>query len=180
MKLKPSITELINLLDKPALLKWSNKIGLQGIKLEEYRSESRQKGTNKHKEVEEFIKSGICQTDIQKKFKDLSRDWKNVRSEQFIETDFYTGKYDIYFEWNNIKYIADFKSSLGIYYENVLQLVAYSLAVKCDKMAIIELDTLRLKEVILLANKAKFENMLKHLAAIHFLKSQTQYRWEAK
>jgi hypothetical protein len=49
---KPTVSQLLQLLDKPALLGWANKIGLEGISLDEYRKKSTKGGTDLHKEIE--------------------------------------------------------------------------------------------------------------------------------
>ncbi len=54
-----SVTKLIDLLNKPALLGWANKIGLQGISLKDYSCKSKNKGIIKHKQVEDYITKGI-------------------------------------------------------------------------------------------------------------------------
>ena len=56
--MKPSVTELIGMLDKPGLLNWANKIGLDGIKLEDYRKKSMINGTSLHKQIEDYKTKG--------------------------------------------------------------------------------------------------------------------------
>ena len=55
---KPSVTQLTKILDKPALMSWANKIGLEGIRLDEYRKKVMSNGTSLHKQIEMFILNG--------------------------------------------------------------------------------------------------------------------------
>jgi hypothetical protein len=48
---KPSVTDICKILDKPALLKWSNKLGLEGIDLNYYQNSVLNRGIKKHKEI---------------------------------------------------------------------------------------------------------------------------------
>ena len=54
-----SVTGLISMLDKPALMKWANKIGLQGIELSKYSKKSKSEGNDIHNKVECFLKYGV-------------------------------------------------------------------------------------------------------------------------
>ena len=54
-----SVSKLIEVLNKPALLHWSNKIGLQGISLKDYRKKSTSKGTSKHNQIENYLLNGV-------------------------------------------------------------------------------------------------------------------------
>jgi hypothetical protein len=138
--MKPSVTKLISLLDKPALLTWANKIGLQGIKLEDYKKKSLSFGSNIHKQIENYIIYNIPFENIetQKKFDDFFKDKKIIDIEKNIETDNYIGRLDIKYLQNNEIYICDFKSNQKyIYLENKLQLCAYKQADNCDRLGVI-------------------------------------------
>jgi len=52
---KPSVSQLLSLLDKPALLGWANKIGLEGKTLLDVRRQNMSAGTNLHKQVERWL-----------------------------------------------------------------------------------------------------------------------------
>ena len=54
---KPSVTELIKLLDKPALMYWANKQGLAGIDIKTERKKWLNDGTSMHSQVEEYVKN---------------------------------------------------------------------------------------------------------------------------
>ena len=46
---KPSVTELVKLLDVPALMNWANRIGLEGISLKDYRNKESKESVSIHK-----------------------------------------------------------------------------------------------------------------------------------
>ena len=56
---KPHVTQLLDLLNKPALLNWANKIGLQGINIDEFRKNALRKGSARHREIENFLIDNI-------------------------------------------------------------------------------------------------------------------------
>tara|TARA_R110000868_G_scaffold18358_1_gene80888 strand:- start:204 stop:734 length:531 start_codon:yes stop_codon:yes gene_type:complete len=141
-KIKPSVTELISLLDKPALMHWANKIGLNGIKLQDYKNKVLSSGTSKHKQIENYLKDN---TPFENKilgdnFIEFFKDKEIINYENKIETEHYQGRYDIEFIWNDEIYIADFKSNCKrIYLEHKLQLTAYKMGGKCHKTMVISL-----------------------------------------
>lgn len=168
--MKPSVTKLIGLLDKPALLKWANKIGLQGINLEDYRSESKQKGINYHDDVENFITSGLL-TDNDKfnqKMQKFFSDKTVIDVERNIEHELFVGRYDVKLVWQGFTFICDYKSSSNVYFEQKLQLAAYKMADVCDHVAIIHLPDFVIRPVTL---TQEYEKIIYHLAMIYDLKS---------
>src|SRR5258705_13839097 len=56
---KPYVTDLIKLLDKPALLNWANKIGLKGVALKDYRQKALSAGKDWHARVESKLRDKI-------------------------------------------------------------------------------------------------------------------------
>lgn len=85
MNKKPTVTELINLLDKPFLLKWANKIGLEGISLDDYRKQSKGDGTNVHRQIENDFKGKLpFEND---KFKSFKSKYEVLEVEPKIECE---------------------------------------------------------------------------------------------
>jgi len=132
--MKPSVTKLIDQLDKPALTKWANKLGLQGIKLDDYKSEKKQDGTDRHLEIQTFLKYGILPDDeafagsLTRFFKDK----EVLGCEVVIENDYFIGRYDVKFKYKDFVFVGDFKSNQkGVYLENKLQLGAYTMVEQC-------------------------------------------------
>lgn len=176
--IKPGVTQLISLLDKPALLKWANKIGLQGIKIDEYRKNATSKGINLHKEIEDFIKIGKPFTDpaIQNDWNIFTLDKEIEYSEKNIETEWYRGRIDIKLIYNGYKFICDFKSQTGVYFENKLQLTAYRMADNPDsltKIAVIEIPKFKLN-IIDIQDFKPYEDIIKALSIIYDNKLKIQ------
>ena len=88
--MKPSVTKLLELLDKPRLLEWANRIGLQGIEINKYRQEVMGKGTSLHKQIERYYKDKIpfIDAEIQRKFLEFMKDKRVLYFEENIETEY--------------------------------------------------------------------------------------------
>lgn len=174
--MKPSVTQLLNLLDKPGLMVWANKIGLEGIRLDEYRKECLKKGTSLHKQTESFINSGIAfeHENVQTNCLHFLKNVEVLDIESKVETDHYQGRYDIRYIKNGETFIGDFKSSKGVYLENVLQLIAYSVAEDIDNISVIEIPSFK-EKIIRVKDKKPFIEMLKSLSNIYQMKELTKW-----
>lgn len=169
---KPSVTELLDILAKPALISWANKIGLEGKSLADARKKSMGDGYSLHKQIERFIQSKTPFEDLefQNRFEAFFADKSILAFEKSVSCDEYQGRFDIKFLWNDIEYICDFKSNqTGLYIENKLQLAAYRKCEGCAKVAIISIPSMALIEVPIL-NFTPYEQCLSALAKIHHLK----------
>lgn len=131
----PTVTQLIDLLNKPALLKWANKIGLEGVRLDDYRAKSKGDGTDKHKLIENDLLHGIEYDNEQ--FKKFKSRYEILKVEPVIECEWYHGRADVLLQRAGVTFLYDFKNSERIYFEQVLQLVAYKRVLKCDKVGIV-------------------------------------------
>jgi len=116
-----AVTKLINLLDKPFLKYWANKIGLEGINIRNYESTVKKDGNNRHKDIENYIKNGIpfdgC--DI---FDESIKDYNIIGSEIEITNGKIIGRIDLALSKHNEIYIVDFKRNKNIYLSSKLQL----------------------------------------------------------
>jgi len=138
----PTVTKLLNLLDKPPLMKWANKIGLQGITLDEQYKKSKAKGNSYHNQVEAMIKlnEGIEDPFMRENFHLFFNDSEILESEKDVSCEYWKGRYDVKFKRNGLTYLCDFKTNAKrVYLENKLQLVAYSEIDKVDEIGIISL-----------------------------------------
>jgi len=171
--MKPSVTKLIDMLDKPALLKWANKIGLQGIHLDDYRSKSKEDGSTIHEQVENYLKYGILTEDEQlnQKITKFFSDKHIIGIEQPIESDEFIGRYDVKLRWKDFVFVCDFKSSSGVYFETKLQLAAYKMSTECDHVAVINLPDFILRPVDLYPEHYDF---IKTLSKLWFLKQKLE------
>lgn len=132
---KPTVSQLIDLLNKPALMKWANKIGLEGVRLEDYKKKSSENGDNIHKQIENDFRYGITFNDPQ--FQAFKSRYKFVDAEPVIECDHYRGRADVILERDGLRYLFDFKNSNSVYFEQKLQLIAYKRVLKVDMIGIV-------------------------------------------
>jgi len=172
---KPGVTELLNLLNKPALMNWANKIGLKGISLAKYRKEAMGRGSSLHKQIERYIKKqkDFEDFEIQKQFVRFMRNKEILSIEQYVENELFIGKYDIELKFNKKTYLCDWKSSNGVYLENILQLVAYRMVKNVDRIAIITIPEF-IFEPIFIKDYNPYEQIIKSLSAIHVAKEEVK------
>ena len=166
---KPSVSELLSLLDKPALLNWANQQGLKGIDIKESRKKYLSDGVSIHKQIENYQTRNMPFEDssIEELFKNFISDKEVLDLEKSIETEYFIGRYDSKIKYNGFTYIIDYKSNQkNIYLENKLQLVAYAMADPCDKFAIVSVPDFTFIEVDLEDTKP-YEEILKSLSNIY-------------
>jgi len=147
---KPSVTELLKILDKPALLNWANKQGLLGIDISIARKKWLNDGTSIHSQIENYLLNGVpfLDSSTQAVFENFIENKEVIAVEKQIETDWFTGRIDFKFKMDGFVYVSDWKSNQrGIYIENKLQLVAYGMAEPCDKYCIISVPDFTLIQV---------------------------------
>lgn len=173
---KPSVSKLLALLDKPALLGWANKIGLQGITLTDHRAESQAKGNSLHNQVMHFCKNKTPFSDpkIQAKFEKFLKDKEIIDVEQNIENEYLQGRYDNKLIYKGEKYICDFKSSDRVYFETVLQLMAYRMCDKECKIAVIQLPEFNFIPIDI-RHEGEYEAILIALSLIYECKHKINF-----
>lgn len=174
--MKPSVTNLIQLLDKPALLNWANKIGLQGIKIDDYRKKSLSSGSSLHKQIENYVlhKVPFEKPENEINFNNFLFNKKIIDIEKKIETEYFTGRIDIKISINGFVYLCDFKSNQKyIYFENKLQLAAYSMAENCDGFAIISIPDFTFIPFAM-PSKKSYQEIIINLSNIYKLKKQIE------
>jgi hypothetical protein len=140
-QLCPGVTTVLGLLAKPALIKWANNLGLQGIDSSKYVDAAAQIGTCAHL---------LVQSHLAKETPDLSQfspdtisqaenslisffEWekahkiKPVLLEKSLVSERYRygGSLDIYAEIDGQMWLCDIKTGKGIYDEMACQLAAY-------------------------------------------------------
>jgi len=166
---KPHVTKLLKILDKPALLKWANKIGLQGIELDQYRNKKMGQGSLLHKQIEDFVLNDTPFENniIQKIFIDkVYSKVEFLEIEQSMETEYFTGRIDAKILLNGEKYIIDWKKQKKVYFENILQLVAYRMSDPECKLAVITIPDFTIKPLNI-TDYEPYEEILKALCLIY-------------
>jgi len=172
MRKIPTITNLLSLLDKPALLKWANRIGLDGIPLDEYQSKSKAKGNSYHDQVEQMIKLNkeIEDPFLRENYHKFFDGSDILESEKIVKGEYWQGRFDIKFKRNGMTYLCDFKSNAKrVYLENKLQLVAYSELEKADAIGIISLPDFKYLPVMI-KDRKPYIGILRALSHIYTCK----------
>jgi len=171
-QMKPSVTELIGQLDKPALLGWANRIGLEGKSLVEARRQNMKDGASLHKQLERWLLNGtpIPAEAFQAKAKAFFDDKNVIACEKSIDHERFTGRLDIKYETEDgTTWICDFKTNQSrLYRENKLQLAAYRMVEGCDRVAVISIPDMTLIEAEI-PDFSPYEEMMLHLAEIYRL-----------
>lgn len=165
----PTVTKLLKLLDKPALLGWANRIGLDGVSLEEHRFKSQSRGNNWHDEIEKAIRLGkeIDDPEMRKKFHWFFKDVEFLDCEKDVMCDKWKGRLDVRFRKGDTTYLCDFKSNVkGVYLENKLQLVAYSEIEPSDRLGIISIPDFKFHRVDI-PDRKPYVNILNALSDIY-------------
>jgi hypothetical protein len=140
-KIIPGVTTITGILDKPALVKWANNLGLQGIDSSKYRDEMADIGTLAHYFImcyltgEEPDTSDYSKEQIDKAENCLlsffewekSHPIKSLIVEQPLVSEQYQygGTIDCYARCDGGLWLIDFKTGKAIYPEMFYQLAAY-------------------------------------------------------
>ena len=161
-----AVTKLIGLLDKPGLVYWANKIGLNGVSLKEHRLKSTNDGTDKHNKVEKYLTDGILFDGYHKLKKQLVG-FDVIGCEVEIKNEYLIGRADLILEKESKKYIIDFKSSKDIYLSTKLQLSTYKHLYKADIIAVMDLEDFNI--TILNIDTNKYYEIIKRLYQVNEL-----------
>ena len=158
--LVPGATTITGLLNKPALVAWANKLGLEGIDSSKYVDKAARVGTLIHAMVEAHIinkpldSSDYTQIEIEKAnvgyFKYL--DWEKQHTIEPIfnekalvsEKHKYGGTLDFYCKLDGKYTLIDFKSCKGIYDEQFCQVSGYGNLLREQKNKVEQVLILRI------------------------------------
>lgn len=137
----PGVTTVLNLMAKPALVPWANKLGLQGISVNKYVDDKADIGTLAHAMVTDALIGMETDTsDYSKNQIDLAQNsalsfWEWEKDHKIEKVFFcerplvseayrFGGTLDIYAQVNGKKEIIDLKTGSGIYDEAIYQVAA--------------------------------------------------------
>ena len=135
----PSVTELLNVVAKPYLVPWANRMGLQGVDINQYNAEITGIGTMVHGKIEayyqgmEFDVSGYP-SEMKEKADELfikfltwenEHDVKIIYNELPMISEKFGGTIDAVMELDGKLTVIDWKTSKEIYPEYFGQLTAY-------------------------------------------------------
>lgn len=154
----PSVTEILNLIPKPYLILWANKIGLKGEDYREISNIYTTIGTAVHNAIEDVLLerpirqlTGIFQEAIDMAETSFNNfiDWYNDQESievVFIEKELickdYAGTADALLKVNGENILIDFKTSNRISVDYPIQLAAYYNLIdeRIDKLAVLRLS----------------------------------------
>ena len=136
----PSVTTILKLLNKPALVHWSNYLGFKRQNVKAVLEESASKGTSFHDIVHKHTtKEHLNITDYTKDVQNLfnlfqiwytENDFSVTYGELSLSGNKFAGTIDAIGILNGNMIILDYKTSKNIYPSMFLQLSAYSLLIK--------------------------------------------------
>lgn len=191
----PGVTTVLGILNKPALVIWANRLGLQGIDSTKYRDEMADIGTLAHKMIlDYFNKIETDTTDYSKNQIDLAEncllsfwEWGKghkieviMAEAQLVSSQYgYGGTIDCYCNLDGEPTLLDFKTGKAIYPEMIYQLAAYEQLLLEAKHTIAECRILRIGrgedegfEERAVGKLAKQFELFKHCLAIYNLQKE--------
>jgi hypothetical protein len=161
-----AVTKLLEILNKPSLLFWSNKLGLNGTSLNDYYNTVKNEGNTKHNEIELFIKKGVI-FDGHEKLKESLESFEIIGVEVDVKNDFLIGRIDLILKKDNLIYVCDFKRNKSIYLNTKIQLSTYKHLYGADKICFINSEDFKIKEINI--NTEKYFEVIKRLFQINQL-----------
>jgi len=137
----PGVTTILGILNKPALVKWANNLGLQGIDSSKYVDEKAKIGTLAHQMIADYLKGVTTDTSEYSKVQiDQAEnatlsffEWEKthpiepilIEERMVSELHKFGGTIDCLGRINGSLCLLDFKTSRGIFPEMLIQVVAY-------------------------------------------------------
>jgi hypothetical protein len=132
----PSVTTILQIINKPSLVYWANWLGYQGLKYKEVLNDKADIGTRVHSAIEADIKNYLYipipypNDEVLARyyrfleFKDDNK-FEPIFSEKSITSEEYGGTIDCYCKLNGKFTILDWKTSKDFYPTMFIQLSAY-------------------------------------------------------
>lgn len=139
----PGVTTIVGILDKPALVPWANRIGLQGIDVKRYVDDKADIGTlahafiidrllGKETDTSDYSRNQIAQAEnaclsFFEWQKEHDLDIISAEVPLVSERYAFGGQYDIYGVIDGIKELLDLKTGSGIWEEHYYQIGGYTI-----------------------------------------------------
>ena len=143
-KVVPGVTTVLGVINKPALVKWANNLGLQGIDSSAYVDETARIGTLAHEMIQEYLGGPVVdrgaytkdQIDAAENALISFFEWERhqegakmvtraIELPLVSEAYRFGGTIDWYGEIGGRMWLVDIKSSKGLFTEHELQVAAY-------------------------------------------------------
>ncbi len=191
----PGATTITGLLNKPQLIAWANRLGLEGVDSTKYRDEAADIGTLAHalivadltgEEVDASMYSPK-QLDLAENSLISYYNWKKQHDikpifceRPFVSDNFkYGGTVDCYCELDGKPTLLDFKTGKAIYDEYFVQLSAYQTLLHENGHAVIQTRILRIGrdetegfEERTITDTSKYFNIFVCLLDIYYMKKE--------
>jgi hypothetical protein len=139
----PGVTTILGVINKPALVKWANGLGFQGIDSSAYVDETARIGTLAHEMIQEYLggpkwdreafnpeQIGLAENAVLSFY-----EWERINGYKMVtkhielplvsEACMYGETIDWYGDIDGKKWLVDIKTSKGLYPEHVYQVAAY-------------------------------------------------------
>ena len=195
----PGTTTITGLLNKPQLVSWANKLGLEGIDSSTYTDEAAKIGTLAHAMVQAHLqKEEIDQDQYSKAQIDLAEnsllsffEWKK-RHELLVyqcETPMvseklrYGGTIDCYCLLDGVPTLLDFKTGKAVYDEYFVQLAAYAELLREKNLSVKECRILRIGrdetegfEERTVKDTEKYFAIFRNLLNVYYLKKELGWK----
>jgi hypothetical protein len=159
-KIVPGVTTVLGVLNKPALVGWANKLGLQGISVGKYVDSLGDVGTLTHRIVQcHLINQPVDYSDYTPNQQTLAIgaankffDWEKKNQFKFIASELqlvsekykFGGTCDIYCVLNGKRTLIDIKTSKACYSEHFTQVSAYKLLLEESGYPVDDVKILRI------------------------------------
>ncbi|MCL1789905.1 MAG: PD-(D/E)XK nuclease family protein [Peptococcaceae bacterium] len=194
-KLVPGTTTVTSLLNKPHLVAWANRLGLEGIDSSKYRDGAAEVGTLAHAMIQEHLLGDEVDFDqYSQRSIDLATRavasffaWENQHDIELIMSEHplvsdelgYGGTIDCYCVLDGIPTLVDFKTGKAIYDDYFIQLAAYrhlleehGHPVKQCRILRIGRDATEGFEERVVSDTDKYFEIFKHLLGVYNLKKE--------
>jgi len=193
----PSVTTILGILNKPALVHWAWKMGCEGLDYRKVRDEAGEIGTLAHymilcdlidtePDMSEYSESIIERADVcLSKFKTwtMAHEIEPILTEKYLISEEYKfgGTLDFYGLIDDVPTLLDFKTSGGIYDDYFPQVAAYEQLLLAHEHPVEDVRILRIGrnedegfEDRAIVNRAKYWEIFKHCREIYELQKQVR------
>ena len=195
----PGATTITGLLNKPFLVTWANRLGLEGIDSSKYTDEAATVGTLAHALIQADLQDDTVDRNLYSPQQmDLAEnavlsffEWKKrhkievIFCEQQMVSDkmLYGGTVDCYCKLDGKPTLLDFKTGKAIYEEYFVQLAAYAELLKENGYPVEEVRILRVGrddtegfEERSVADTRKWFEIFKRLLDVYYLKKELGWK----
>lgn len=197
-RIVPGTTTITGLLNKPFLVAWANRLGLEGIDSSKYTDEAAMVGTLAHAMIEADLQGTVIdqslyspqQWDLAENSLISYYEWKSrheltpifCEKQMVSDVRLYGGTIDCYCMLDGKPTLLDFKTGKAIYDEYFVQLAAYAELLKEQDLPVDQVRILRVGrdetegfEERSVPDTRKYFQIFEHLLGIYYLKKELKW-----